>query len=111
MERAAKTLANSVPRESSHTSLLRKVYDAVVPSAEADVVGIIYHGFFFAINTCLAIGMYYGAILEAHEGTVCGAIFITAGLLGTVGATMNAYMMIQEWNDLQPQAQSLPARH
>ena len=42
MERAAKTPANSVPRDSSHTSLLRKVYDAVVPSAEADVFGIFF---------------------------------------------------------------------
>ena len=42
MERAAKTLANSVPRDSSHTSLLRKVYDVVVPSAEADVFGIFF---------------------------------------------------------------------
>ena len=41
MERAAKTLVNSVPRDSSHTSLPARS-DAVVPSAEADVFGIFF---------------------------------------------------------------------
>ena len=95
MERAAKTLANSVPRDSSHTSLLRKVYDAVVPSAEADVVGVILTGMMFA--TC--VGGVMAVFYEARSDGRDNSFFIVIGLVLSACALGSAYMMIQEFNN------------
>ena len=100
MERAAKTLANSVPRDGRHTSLFHKVYDAVVPSAEAGGVGIAGSLITFIGLACVAFTIFSAAAdfrtLGMH--TESGAC-IVLGLVVSASAVVSAYFFIQAWNN------------
>ena len=96
MEQVAQALAASVPRDGRHTSLLRKLYDAVVPSAEAGVASSIKYVIMFSVAMSYAFFVY---AVDARGTSRIG--FVLFGAVFAALALGSAYQMIQSSNEEQ----------